>query len=303
MAYSDIIDRAGVAGDIPREFSEAILGDLEQQSTIMALAKRVPVSGRDSRVPVLATVPDARWVSGEVGLKHVDKATFDSQPLVVEEIATIVVVPDATASDSTWPIWDALRPLVARSFARRIDRTILFGEEKPASFPTGMVPAAIAAGNTVTASDDPVVDVLNAARVVAEAERNPDAAAVSQGWEFRAAATRSDAFSASPVGAGAPFPLSIAGLGIRPRPVYWDPAVADVVVAEWDSILVGVRQDITFEFSNSAVITDENGVVQSNMWQQDSTSMRCVMRLAYTMLKPATASGSRGVPVAVVTPA
>jgi hypothetical protein len=37
-------------------------------------------------------------------------------------IAVILVIPDAVAADSEFGLWDALRPLVARAFARRLDR-------------------------------------------------------------------------------------------------------------------------------------------------------------------------------------
>lgn len=99
---------------------------------------------------------------------------------------------------------------------------MIFGDGTPAFWPLAMVPAALAAGNVVDRSTDPVVDVLGAAQRVAEHEYNPTAAAVATCWRFRAAATRSDAFSASPVGAGQAFPLSVAGLGIKTNPVCWN---------------------------------------------------------------------------------
>jgi hypothetical protein len=174
-----------------------------------------------------------------------------------------------------------------------------------------MVTAAIAAGNYVLRSGgpnppldqaDPVVDVLLAAQQLAEGEINADAAVVRPGWQYHAAATRSDAFTGSPVGARRAFPLSIAGLGIHTDPVYWDSTVADVIVADWDNVLIGVRQDLTFEFSNSAVIQDETGAITNNMWTRDSTAMRCVMRVGYHLAQPANGSNTRGVPVSVVVP-
>lgn len=105
---------------------------------------------------------------------------------------------------------------------------MIFGDGTPAFWPLAMVPAALAAGNVVDRSTDPVVDVLGAAQRVAEHEYNPTAAAVATCWRFRAAATRSDAFSASPVGAGQAFPLSVAGLGINTNPVCWNADSADV---------------------------------------------------------------------------
>lgn len=302
MPYADLIDRVGAAGDVPDEIAQVITGDIETRSTVLSLGRRVPTTTKDSRIPILSSVPDAFFVTGDSGLKQTSAATFDSTPLIAEEIAVILMIPDAVIADSSFGLFEAIRPLVARAFARRLDRAILFGEEAPASWPAGVVTQAIAAGRYVVRGDDPVVDVLGAAQQLAENEYNASGAAVGPGWQYRAAATRSDAFHASPVGASRPFPLTIAGLGIRPDPVYWDATAADVVVADWDNVLVGVRQDLTFQFSNSAVITNEAGAITQNAWQRDSTSMRCVGRFGYHLAQPATGSNTQGVPVSVVTP-
>lgn len=122
-----------------------------------------------------------------------------------------------------------------------------------------MVPQAIAAGNIVTPSADPVVDLLAAAQNVAEAEANRTAAAVAIGWQYRAASIRSNAFTGSPVGTSSPFPLMVAGLGVKTDPVFWGTTAADVVVADWQNVLIRVRQDLRFDFSNSAVLQDDTG--------------------------------------------
>lgn len=301
--YNTIVDRVGAAGNIPREITEQIIGDISTQSTAMALGRQVPTTTRDSRIPVLSSVPDAYFVTGDTGLKQTTTATFDSQPLVAEEIACLVMIPDAVIADSAFDLWNAIRPMISRAFARRIDRAVLFGIESPASWPAGMFQAAMAAGNSVPAGTDRVASMLGAAALLAEREYNATAAAVSQGWQYRVSAQRSDAFTGSPVGSGMAGPLMVAGLPIRTDPVYWDRTAADVIVADWSNVLLGMRQDLTFDFSNSAVIQDDSGAIVNNAWQRDSTCMRAVMRVGYHLAKPANQSGVQGTPVAVVTPA
>ena len=63
------------------------------------------------------------------------KATFESTPLIAEEIAVILAIPDSVLADSTFDLWSGLSPLVARAFARRLDRAVIFGQEKPATWP------------------------------------------------------------------------------------------------------------------------------------------------------------------------
>lgn len=302
MPYTNIIDRVGAAGDVPREIAEQIVGDVETRSTALTLGRRVPTTTRDSRIAILAQTPDAYFVSGDNGLKQTSAAMFNSTPLIAEEIAVIIVIPDSVIADSEYGLWSALRPLIARAFARRLDRAIIFGNEKPTTWPAGMVTAATAAGYTVRAGTDPVADLLAAAENLARRDYNPDAAAVRTGWQYRAASSRSNAFIGSPVGSAQPFPLTVAGLPVATDPVYWDSTAAEIVVADWDNVLIGVRQDLTFDFSNSAVIQDATGAIVNNMWQKDSTSMRAVMRVGYHLAMPTTQSGTSSAPVSVVLP-
>lgn len=303
MAYNDIIDRVGAAGEIPRQLSEAITGMIETQSTAMMLGKKVPTTTKDSRIPILSSVPDAYFVTGDTGLKQSTKATMTNETLVAEEIAAIIVVPDTVMADSEFDLWEMIAPLLTRAFARRIDKSVIFGESSPASWPAGMVPQAIAAGNMVTASADPIVDLLRAAQIVAEQEYNPTDAAVSNGYQYRISAARSDAFTGSPVNAKRAGALSVAGLPILTNPVYWDKTIADVVVADWDNVVLGMRQDMRFEFFKTGVIQDETGAIVMNLLQQDSTALRATMRVGYRLAKPVTQSGVAGVPVSVVLPA
>jgi HK97 family phage major capsid protein len=190
--YDQVIDRTGAAGDVPKPLAEIITGDIEQESTAIKLGKIIPTTTRDSVVPVLTEAPDAYFVSGDAGLKRTSKMTLKDKPLVAEEIAVIVPIPDNVVADSEYNLCQALWPLIARAFARRVDRAVLFGEGKPASWTSpGVVPAAIAVGNAMAATDDPYVDLLGAARMVADADYNANGVAVERGWQFSALATRS----------------------------------------------------------------------------------------------------------------
>jgi hypothetical protein len=304
MAYSDLINRSNAAADVPREIAEQIVGDVETRSLAMQLGRRVPTTTRDSRIPILSKAPDAFFVQGDSGLKGVTSAAFENAPLVAEEIATIVVVPDNVLADAEYDLWAALRPLIARSFARRLDSAAIWGVGKPASWPAAVVPAAIAAGNTVTSTGDRVGDLLKAAERVADVDYSPTAAATRPGWEYAVAADRVDSFTASPVGSANPFPLSVAGLGIATSRSgrYWERDMAEVIVADWGNVLIGMRQDMTVTFSNSATLQDETGAIVNNMFQRDSTAMRCVMRVGYHLATPVSADNTENVPVAVVLP-
>lgn len=300
--YNDIIDRVGAAGELPKQLITDIGSDLDVASTVLTLGRKIPTTTRDSRIPVITEAPDAYFVTGDYGKKQTSAATFTNQEIITEEIAVLVVVPDNVIADSEFSIWDALRPLVARAFARRLDKAVLFGDGRPASWPAGVIAQATTAGNMITMTDDPIVDLLAAAGQVSSGGNNPTGAASSPGWQYRAASSRSDAFTGSPVGAGQPFGLAVAGLPVSIDPVYWDAGVADLLVGDWRQLVVGMREDLRFQFSDSGVIVDDAGAVQFSAWQSDSVIMRAVMRVGWTLIEPIGRGDTPEVPFSVVVP-
>lgn len=294
----DIIDRTGAAGEVPEKISETILGTVQTESVAMTLGRHVPTTTKDSRIPVLTGVPEAEWLSSDTAQKPVSAATWENKSLVAEELAVIVPIPDAVVEDTDWDIWAAVRPLVARAFARRIDRAIFFGQAAPTSFGTGLVARATAAGQVIPATTDAAADLLGAAEAVALTEHIATGAVVRPGWQFSAARQRTQELVANPL--DSTYPMSIAGMGIRTNPVYWDVAEATAIVADWDSVLIGARKDLTFTMHTDGVLQNDDGTIALNLLQQDITAMRVVMRIGHHLATPVNGSGVAGVPVAVV---
>jgi HK97 family phage major capsid protein len=303
MPFNNVTSRTDAAAEVPEDIAGVIVGAIETESLALRMGRRLTMSARDSRVRVLSAVPTAYWVGGDTGLKQTSEAGFVHQQLTAEEMAVILPVPDAVVADADYDLWAELRPLVARAFAQRLDRAVLFGVGSPASWGPGLVQRATTAGNTIAGTDDGPVDLLNAAELLATKRVAPTAAVVRPGWQYAAAVRRTDAFTANPVGATTAFPLSLAGLGIVTDPLIWDPAVADAIVADWSQIMIGVRQDLRFEIFNTGVITDDTGAILYNLLQQDMSAMRVTMRVAFDVVTPTNADGARPAPVAVVTPA
>ena len=72
---------------------------------------------------------------------------MDNVFVTAEELAVIVPIPEAVLADSEYDLWAEVRPRVSEAFGRAIDAAAFFGTNKPTSWPEGIVPAAIAAGN------------------------------------------------------------------------------------------------------------------------------------------------------------
>lgn len=304
--YNESISRSDTV--IPEPVANEIIQELPQASVLLNRARRVRMSSKTLKQPVLSALPDAYWVSGDNGLKQTTKAEWDNLVITAEELAALVVVPDAVIDDSSVPIWSEVRPLLVEAIGRKVDEAGLFGVDKPGSWPTAVVPGAVAAGNVVGEgdNDDLAADVAELGRLVAEDGFSINGFASAPGLNWRLVGLRNN--QGSPIytpslAAGTPstlygYPLNEVTNGA------WDADEATLLGADWSKFVVGVRQDITFSISDSAVITDSEGKVIVNAYQQDSKILRVVFRVGFQVANPLTRiGGSNRYPAGVLAPA
>jgi hypothetical protein len=76
------------------------------------------------------------------------------------------------------------------------------------------------------------------------------------------------------------FPGSLAGL--------WPSGLsaAELLVGDWNNLVVGVRQDMTYKLITEGVITDAGGLIVYNLPQQDMVALRLVFRAGYAVSNP-----------------
>lgn len=300
MPYNTGINRGnppyGSDPIVPEPLAADIIQELPTQSTVMQMARKQPMSTRTQRMTVLDTLPVAYFVSGDSGLKQTTNMEWKNVSLVVEEIAAIVPIPDAYIDDAHIPIWSEVRPRMVEAIAKKIDAACLFGVDKPTTWSPALVPAAIAAGNTVQAV--PGTDNRDLAYNVAElAEKvsldgytEINGWAVQPGFKWRLIRTRTT--DGQPIyepdlqnGRGGNlygYPMSEVRNGA------WDMSQAALLLGDWNKAIIGTRQDITFKMFDQGVINDDSGAVVWNAMQQDGQAMRVVMRLAWATVNPLT---------------
>ena len=262
------------------------------------MATRLPnMTSSMLTVPVLSSLPMAYFVNGDTGMKQTTKAEWDSKIITAEEIAVIVPVPDAVLADSQFDIWGQVQPLVRQAFGKVIDNAILHGTNKPASWPTGIVTEAASKGKVVTATGDAYADIMESDGLIAKVE---DSGFLVNGFLgsmksrsylrgargedgqpiFRAGMTDGTTYQLD--GNRIEFPRNGAMAADGPL----------LIAGDWSKLVYAIRQDMTVTRTNQAVITDAEGKVVLNLYQQDMTALRFVMRLGWQLPNPVNSVGA-----------
>lgn len=290
MPFNNITSRTDAGALIPEEVSRAMLGKATEQSAALAMFRRVPVGRAQVRFPVLSALPTAYFVTGDTGQKQTTEVNWTNKFLNIEEIATIMPVPDNVIADIDANVWDEAMPLLTEAVGRALDAAVFFGTNAPASYPTNVLAAAAAAGNSFTeastAAQGGFYGDLDSTIALVEADGydvSGFVAATSAKAKMRSARNadgdrldgqRASGDLASLDGLPIAYPMrglfpTGAGTGVR------------LFAGDWSQFVIGVRQDITLKVSNEAVIQDNTGAIVYNSFQQDLTFLRLTFRVGW----------------------
>lgn len=289
MPYNSLVSRTDAASLVPEEVSSAMLANLSAQSAVLALATQIPVARNQTRFPVLTALPTAYFVSGDTGLKQTTEAAWDNKFLYVEEIATIVPIPEAVLDDAGFDVWGSIRPLMEAAISRTLDAAVVFGTNAPATWVTegNLVAGAVAAGNVVargasTAAQGGLHGDLSDLVGTLEADGYiPNGAIGNVTVKSRLRSVRGTDGQTLALPADIPS-INYALAGLWPTGV----SAAEAVVGDFSKLVVGVRQDMTYKLITEGVITDAAGLIIYNLPQQDMVALRLVFRAGYAVSNP-----------------
>lgn len=290
MPYNNVISRTDAQALIPEQVAQTMLTNLTAESAAMSLFTRLPVSTNQTRLPVLSALPTAYFVNGDTGLKQTTEVNWANKFLNIEELATIVPIPEAVLDDTSFDVWGSIRPLLENAIARALDAAILFGVNKPASWPTDIVAGAVAAANTrtrgtATPAQGGIAEDFNQLFGTVEADGfmvNGVAAKTSYKALLRGA-RGTDGQALADLSGGTLYgePLRIIAPGLWPTGATPPGLYAEAIAGDWTQGVLGVRQDFTYKLLDQAVLTDAANVIQYNLAQQDMVALRLVFRVGY----------------------
>ena len=276
---------------IPVEVSREIIKSMPEQSSALQLMRRLPnMTAKQRRIPVLSQLVTAGFVNGDMGLKQTTQAAWKNKYIEAEEIATIVVIPEAVLDDASYDIWGEIRPLIVEAFGAVIDGAMLFNIDRPATWPQGLFQQLSAAGHTVE---------LGTGTDIASDISSMMALVESDGFEVTGFASdvalRANLRDLRDATNGLLYQPSL--LTGTPNTLYgqpihhvrngtWDSSDVRVIGGDWSQAVYSIRQDITFKRLDQAVISDGDGKIVHNLAQQDMVGLRCVMRLGWQLANP-----------------
>lgn len=319
MAFNDVVTRSNAEALIPEDVSNQIIQALPQRSSIMQLGRRLPPMARDQRrMPIMTALGIAGFVNGDTGLKATTKQAWGNKFLDAEEIAVIVPIPENVLDDTDYDIWGEVRPRIEESFGIVFDAAVMydtdgFGGAAPASWPTGLVAGATAAGHTVALGTgvDLYEDILGENGTLSLVEQDGylvtgHVASLSMKSKLRGLRDATGQ------------PLFLSNMQDRTRyeldgsPTYFptngavDASSSLLLSGDWNQLVWAIRKDITYKVLDQAVIQDAAGNIIYNLAQQDMVALRAVMRIAWQLPNPINRVNSNDAtryPFAVLTPA
>jgi len=290
---------------VPEPLSNEIIQEMPKHSAALSLMKGVRLSSKTQRMPVLDVLPSAYWVGTgmDTGLKQTTDQAWKGVTLVVEELATIVPIPEAYLADADVPIWDEVQPRMAEAAGALIDSAVLWGTQKPSTWGTALWTGANTAGNIVNdgfvwngingnsaEAADFGQTITSMGDMMAQTGYTVNGFAARPGIDWRLMGLRSeqgipiyagDLQNDTPTGRLYGRKLNMVENGS------WNNE-AQVIAGDFNKAIIGIRQDMTYKMFDQGVISDGSGVVQLNLMQQDAIAMRLVMRLAFAVCNPVT---------------
>ena len=306
-----MVVRSGVASLIPEDASREIIMATLNQCAAMQLMRKTTMKQKQKRLPILETLPDqADFLPNDTSLKPISEMTWTNKFLNAEPIGTIVFIPEDVVDDIAetggGDIWEQIKPLVAEDIARKLDNAIFFGVGAPATWPTAIVPAAIAAGNTVNlgaggAGSDSFADI-NTAMMTVEA----DGYDVNGFWarqQFKGTirnerdANRGFLYPPNgPANVGAANnPANGQGVLFGEKLVFSKAGLsgfstasgnAHLITGDFQQALFATRKQLEWKVLDQATLYNTDGSVRIALAQQDALAIRVFGRFAWQVPNP-----------------
>lgn len=298
------IPRTGAEALMPEEYQKEIVQSLAEGSAVMSLGSRAPdMSRAQRRIPCLSVLPTAYFsnpgpsnaVEG-AQWKRLSRMMWENKYLDAEELNVIVAIPEAVLDDADYDIWGEAKPKLIEAFGLAFDQAVFYGTNAPSAWPTDIVTACAAAGNSVVETSNIYDDVLGLGGTIAKVEEdgfmvNGHVAAMNVRSKLRALKDTANnpifkALAKEGVQGSTDYRLD-GERCIFPRNGAIVPSSSSIITGDWSQLMYAIRKDLTWKILTEAVIQDTaTKEILYNLPQQNMVALRACMRVAWQVPNP-----------------
>lgn len=276
-----------LAGFVPAEQSKDIMKDVARGSSILRLSKVSNMESDTKKIPVMTEGPGAYWV-GEGERIKTSKAGWIYPELKAKKLAVIIPVTKEKLNDTTIAVFEELKEPIAEAFYKAIDAAGFFGTNSP--FAKNIMNCIETSGNKVELETNGAgkldLDVADAIALVEEDGYDVNGFAARIGVKNSLRKLRD-------ANGNQLFVDGVNGKELYSQPIEfsrngaWDKTKAEIIGADWDKSLVGIREGIEYEILKEATLegTEWTDGKPLSLAEQDMIAIKATMRLAYLPIK------------------
>jgi len=274
-----------LTGFVPVEQATEIMKDVARGSSILRLSKVSNMESDTKKIPVMTEGAGAYWV-GEGERIKTSKAGWIYPELKAKKLAVIIPVTREKLNDTTIDVFSELRESIAEAFYKAIDAAALFGTNSP--FAKNIMNSIETAGNKIELGTNNTLDldVSDAMALVEEAGYDVNGFVAKIGIKNSLRKLRD-------TNGNQLYATGVDGTEFYNEPIEfsrngaWDKTKAELIGADWDKSLVGIREGIEYEILKEATLEgtlDEDGKPIS-LAEQDLIGIKATMRLSFLPVK------------------
>lgn len=274
-----------LTGFVPVEQATEIMKDVARGSTILRLSKVSQMQSDTKKIPVMTEGAGAYWV-GEGERIKTTKAGWIYPELKAKKLAVIIPVTKEKLKDTTIDVFNELKESIAEAFYKAIDSAAIFGTNSP--FAKNIINCIETSGNKIEIGTNATLD-LDVSDAMATVEED--------GYDVNGFVGRvgikNSLRKLRDTNGNQLFVDGVNGKEFYSQPIEfsrngaWDKTKAEIIGADWDKSLVGIRDSLEYEILKEATLEgtlDEDGKPIS-LAEQDLIGIKATMRLAYLPIK------------------
>ncbi|MCI8362268.1 MAG: phage major capsid protein [Clostridia bacterium] len=274
-----------LTGFVPIEQATEIMKDVARGSSILRLSKVSQMESDTKKIPVMTEGAGAYWV-GEGERIKTTKAGWIYPELKAKKLAVIIPVTKEKLKDTTIDVFNELKESIAEAFYKAIDAAAIFGTQSP--FAKNIMNCIETSGNKIEIGTNATLD-LDVSDAMATVEED--------GYDVNGfigrIGVKNSLRKLRDTNGNQLFVDGVNGKEFYSQPIEfsrngaWDKTKAELIGADWDKSLVGIRDSLEYEILKEATLegtVDEDGKPIS-LAEQDLIGIKATMRLAYLPIK------------------